>query len=60
VNAPEQLRTLADEQLHATIERLQRTVNCMAAATSETGLRIRLTYEQALDAARTEQERRKC
>ncbi len=50
-------RTLADEALAREILRLERTVEELHFANGETGLRIRATYAEALDAARREIER---
>jgi len=59
VNAPaNRFRLMSDEELRDAAARLDETVKQLQQAAGEIGLRIRLTYSEALDAARCEIERR--
>lgn len=60
MNAPlHTLRLLADDELGALVARLKRQVEALDHAAGEIGLRIRANYQDALDAALVEAERRR-
>ena len=61
MNAPmHTLRLMGDEELRELVLRLQVQVEALRFAQTEIGLRIRQSYQVALDAAIQEQERRTC
>lgn len=52
-------RLMCDRELQDVASRLEATVNQLQHAQHEAGLRIRATYQEHLDAARTELARRR-
>jgi len=56
--AERHLRTLADDELRALAARLRRQIAALRHAVSDAARRTRSYYEEALDAARLELERR--